>query len=351
MEATWFLIVAGMLTAWAVLDGFDFGAGAVHFIVGEAEEDRRTVLAAIGPVWDGNEVWLVAAGGVFVFAFPRAYAAALSGMYLPLFVVLWLLALRGIAIEFRAVLAAPLWRQAWDGVFAFTSTVMAFVMGVTFGNVVRGVPIDETGWFHLDLFAFGSRRVGALDAYTGLVGLLAVAVLSAHGATYLAWKTGGVVCARSRSVARRAWWVAWVLAAGVTVATAAVRPAMFVAFVHRPWTWPLPALAIASAFVVGRALGGDVVRASRERRAFLASCTFIASLVLATAAVLYPVLLPSTLDARFDLDVYAAASGDSTLALGLWWWIPALGLAVAYLANAFRSMRGKIVGTDHAEHP
>jgi cytochrome d ubiquinol oxidase subunit II len=348
MDAAWYLIVAAMLTAWAVLDGFDFGAGVVHFVVGETEEDRRTVLAAIGPVWDGNEVWLVAAGGVFVFAFPHAYAAALSGMYLPLFVVLWLLALRGIAIEFRAVLAAPLWRQAWDGVFASTSTAMAFAAGVTFGNVVRGVPIDETGWFHLDLFAFADGRVGALDAYTGLVGLLAVAVLAAHGATYLAWKTGGLVSARSRSVARSAWWVAWILSAGATVATAGVRPAMFVALVHRPWTWPLPAIAIASAVTVGRSLGGDEVAvAGHERRAFLASCAFIASLVLATAGVLYPVLLPSTIGPRFDLDVRAAASGEATLMLGLMWWIPAVGLAVAYAANAFRSMRGKVAATEH----
>jgi cytochrome d ubiquinol oxidase subunit II len=351
MAATWYFIVGAMLTAWAVLDGFDFGAGVVHFVVGDGEEGRRTVLAAIGPVWDGNEVWLVAAGGVFVFAFPHAYAAALSGMYLPLFVVLWLLALRGIAIEFRAVLAAPLWRQAWDGVFAFTSTVMAFVAGVSFGNIVRGVPLDETGWFHLDLFAFGAARVGALDAYTGLVGLLAVAVLAAHGATYLGWKTGGAVGERAAGVARRAWWVAWVLSAGVTVATVGVRPGMFTSFAGRPWVWPLPALAVAGAFVAGRALAdgryaGDV---ALQRRAFLGSCAFIASLVLATAGVLYPVLLPSTLGSRFDLDVAVAASGSATLALGLLWWIPALGLAVAYLASAFRGMRGKVEATDHGD--
>jgi cytochrome d ubiquinol oxidase subunit II len=349
MVATWYFIVGAMLTAWAVLDGFDFGAGVVHFVVGETEEERGTVLAAIGPVWDGNEVWLVAAGGLFVFAFPHAYAAALSGMYLPLFVVLWLLALRGIAIEFRAVLSAPLWRQAWDGVFAFTSTIMAFVAGVTFANVIRGVPLDETGWFHLDLFALGQGRVGALDAYTSFVGLVAVAVLAAHGATYLAWKTGGVVGERSRAVARRAWWIAWALAAGVTVATALARPSMFTSFAQRPWTWPLPAVAIASAVVAGRALAGDAGGASRQRQAFLASSAFIASLVLATAAVLYPVLLPSTIDSRFDLDVYTAASGHATLALGLVWWVPALCLAVAYVANVFRSMRGKVVATEHGD--
>jgi cytochrome d ubiquinol oxidase subunit II len=346
MEAVWYAIVAAMLTAWAVLDGFDFGAGVVHFVVGKTEEERRTVLAAIGPVWDGNEVWLVAAGGVFVFAFPRAYASALSGMYLPLVVVLWLLALRGIAIEFRAALPAPLWRSGWDGVFAFASTVTAFASGVTFGNVVRGVPIDDTGWFHLDLFALGGARVGAVDGYTALVGLLAVAVLAAHGATYLAWKTGGPVGARSLTTAVRAWLVAWVLTAAVTAATAAVRPSIFVALLHRPWAWPLPTLSIASAVVISRCLAGAGPRGV-ERRAFVASCAFIGSLLLGTACVLFPVLVASTIDARFDLDAYAAASGASALGLGLVWWVPAVALAVAYATNAFRSMRGKVSASEH----
>src|SRR5580693_8985177 len=172
MAAVWYLIVSAMLSAWAVLDGFDFGVGIVHRIVARTDDERGRALAAIGPVWDGNEVWLIAAGGVFVFAFPRAYAVALSGMYLPLVMVLWLLIGRGIAIELRGQIAHPLWRAGWDGMFAFTSTAMAFVAGVALGNVVRGVPIDHAGWFHLDFFAFRGGRVGAIDAYTGLIGLL-----------------------------------------------------------------------------------------------------------------------------------------------------------------------------------
>ncbi len=348
MEVVWYAIVAVMLTAWAVLDGFDFGAGTLHFVVGRTEEERRAVLAAIGPVWDGNEVWLVAAGGVFVFAFPRAYASALSGMYLPIVVVLWLLALRGIAIEFRASLPAPLWRSGWDGIFALSSTTMAFASGVTIGNIVRGVPIDGSGWFHLDFFAFGGARVAALDPYTALVGLLSVAVLAAHGATYLSWKTDGPVGARSLAVARWAWMAAWGLAVGVTAATAAVRPGIFVSLLHRPWAWPLPVLSIASAVLIARSLAAVGPRApGRDRTAFAASCAFIASLLLATACVLFPALIASTIDARFDLDAYAAASGSSTLARGLVWWLPAVALAVAYVANAFRSMRGKVGASDH----
>jgi cytochrome d ubiquinol oxidase subunit II len=342
MHALWYAILAAMLTAWAVLDGFDFGAGVVQHIVAKSEQERATVLAAIGPVWDGNEVWLVASGGVFVFAFPRAYAVALSGMYLAVCMVLWLLVFRGIAIELRAQISHPLWREGWDATFALASTLLAFVAGVALANVVRGVPIDESGWFHIDLFASGGARVGALDGYTGLVGLLAVVLLAAHGASYLAWKTEGALRDRCTTVASRAWIVAVVLAAGATVATAVVRPAAFVALARRPWLWPLPLVAVATPFLALRSL-----RRGQDRRAFLASSAFVAALLLATAGVLYPVLLPSTFGRAFDLEVAAAASGGHGLAIGFAWWLPALGLAVLYFVNLFRSMRGKVGPADH----
>jgi len=342
MEGAWYAIVALMLTAWAVLDGFDFGAGIVQHFVARTEDERGAVVASIGPVWDGNEVWLVVAGGVFLFAFPRAYAAAMSGMYLALMMVLWLLVFRGIAIELRAQVADALWRTGWDGTFALASMAMAFVAGVALGNVVRGVPIDTGGWFHLDLFSFGGRRTGAIDAYTGLVGLLAIVVLAAHGATYVAWKTEGDLAARSIATARRAWLVGIAFAAAVTAMTGSIRPALFVSLAHRPWAWPLPAAAIASPLVALRALGRQQLL-----RAFLSSSAFVASLLLATAATLYPVLLPSTLGPEFDLYAHAAASGAHGLSVGLAWWIPAMGLAVLYFVNLFRSMRGKVGAGGH----
>jgi cytochrome d ubiquinol oxidase subunit II len=337
VEAVWYAIIALMLTAWAVLDGFDLGAGIVQQIVARGEDERGAVLAAIGPIWDGNEVWLVAAGGVFVFAFPRAYAVALSGMYLAIVMVLWLLVLRGIAIELRGQVAHPLWRTGWDGVFVGASAVLAFVAGVAVGDVVRGVPLDDSGWFHLELFSFGGVRAGAVDAYTGLVGLLATVVLAAHGATYLAWKTPEELEARSVLAAQRAWWVAIVLAIGVTVATAWVRPSVLLHLAGRPWAWPLPAIAVASPAVALRALARR-----HTLRAFLASSAFVASLLLATAATIFPVLLASTIAPAFDLDVYAASSGHHGLAVGLTWWLPAIALAVLYFVNLFRSLRGKI---------
>jgi cytochrome d ubiquinol oxidase subunit II len=341
MATLWYAIVTAMLAAWAVLDGLDFGAGLAHFFVARTESERGVVLGAIGPIWDGNEVWLIASGGVLVFAFPRAYAAAFSGLYLPLMMVLWLLALRGIAIEFRGQVNDPLWRQAWDFVFATASGLIAFVAGVALGNVLRGVPLDSTRRFHLDLFSISGDHVAAIDGFTTLLGVTATAVLWAHGATYLAWKTGEHVHRRSLTAARRAWPIAYAIVLPATVATALERPAMVSALAHRPLAWPLLACIVGGAVFTVRAL----VRGN-ELAAFVASSTFVAALILATGAALYPVLLPSTIDLRFDIDAGGAASGEASLELGLAWWIPAMALAVAYFVNLFRSMRGK-AGVDY----
>jgi cytochrome d ubiquinol oxidase subunit II len=341
MEAIWYAIVAAMLTAWAVLDGFDFGVGVVHHVVARTEAERSRVLAAIGPIWDGNEVWLVASGGVFVFAFPHAYAAAMSGMYLPMMMVLWLLVFRGVAIELRGQLGDPLWRAGWDATFALASTALAFVAGVALGNVVRGVPVDASGWFHLELFAVGGAHAGAVDAYSALVGLLAVVVLAAHGATYVAWKTTDAMATRAVGAARRAWTVAMVLALAATWMTAHVRPALFASLMHRPWLWPLPLVVVGGPVVALRALGRGA-----PLRAFLASSSFVASLLLLTAGTLYPTLLPSTVDPAFDLDARTTASAAHGLSTGLAWWIPAMALAVLYFVNLFRSIRGKVEVAD-----
>jgi cytochrome d ubiquinol oxidase subunit II len=205
MATTWFLIVALMFTTFVVLDGFDFGASALHLLVAKTDEERRTVLGAIGPLWDGNEVWLVAGGGILFFAFPHAYAAAFSGFYLPLTMVLWLLILRGVSIEFRGMEASPLWRTAWDGFFFFASALMAVVLGAALGNVIRGVPIGPDGYFSGPLFTnfMPGPHPGVLDWYTTLVGVFSLLVLSMHGALFLRMKTEGALRDRSQIWARR----------------------------------------------------------------------------------------------------------------------------------------------------
>src|SRR5580658_467387 len=172
METLWFMIVAVMLAAYVVLDGFDLGVGAIYLGVARPGDDRRRALRAIGPVWDGNEVWLVAAGGTLYFAFPLLYAASFSGFYLPLMMVLWLLMLRGISIEFRSHVESPVWRPLWDVVFGGASALLAIFFGAALGNVVRGVPLDASGFFFLPLWTdFGvNGALGILDWYTVAIG-------------------------------------------------------------------------------------------------------------------------------------------------------------------------------------
>jgi cytochrome d ubiquinol oxidase subunit II len=339
MEVFWFAAVSAMLAVYVVLDGFDFGAGIVHRFVARNDEERRTVFAAIGPVWDGNEVWLIAAGGVLFFAFPRAYSSAFSGFYLPLTIVLWLLIFRGVSIELRSHQENPLWREFWDTTFSVASVLMAVVLGTSLGNVIRGVPVDETGYFAMPLFTNfkPGREPGVFDWYTLLVGCFTLLVLGAHGALYLTWKTSGIVQERSRTMALRLWLAAlplWVLS---TLATAWIQPQLFSNLWARPWTAILAIVVLAS-------LVGVFFFQSRRRElaAFLASSLFLLSILAATMAGNYPDLLRSTLDAKFSVTAINSAAGKYGLEVGLMWWLIGIALAVAYFAYLFHSFRGKV---------
>src|SRR6266704_5867653 len=247
MEAIWFCLVALMLAGYVVLDGYDIGAGIVHLLIARSDLERKQILESIGPFWDGNEVWLIAGGGTLYFAFPVLYASSFSGFYLPLMIVLWLLMLRGISIELRSHIQNPVWVSFWDGVFFLGSALLAIFYGAALGNVVRGVPLDRNGTFFEALwtdFNPYSSNPGILDWYTILIGLLALAVLTAHGANYIAMKTEGELNARSRRIARLAWLVTIVLAALGTIATFSVQSAISASFGSRPWEITFPVLAL-----------------------------------------------------------------------------------------------------------
>jgi cytochrome d ubiquinol oxidase subunit II len=339
MEAVWFAIVSGMLAVYTVLDGFDFGAGILHRLVARTDEERRTVLAAIGPVWDGNEVWLIAAGGVLFLAFPRVYAAAFAGFYLALMMVLWLLILRGVAIEFRSRQENPLWREFWDTTFSLASALLAFVLGTALGNVVRGVPVDQTGSFFIPLFTDfrPGAQPGVLDWYTALVGAFTLCVLAGHGALYLVWKTTGPVQARSRAWARRAWLAVIPLWLAVTLATARLRPEVFTNLLARPWFLALVLL------MPGGFVGVfHFLARGRELAAFLSSGAFLLGLFAATMAGIYPVWLRSTLDPAHNLTAANSAARSYGLRVALVWWTVGIALAAAYFAYLFRSTRGKV---------
>jgi cytochrome bd ubiquinol oxidase subunit II len=339
VEGVWFAIVTMMLAVYAVLDGFDFGVGALHRLVARTDGERRTVFAAIGPFWDGNEVWLVAAGGVLFMTFPRLYSAAFSGFYMPLMIVLWLLIFRGVSIEFRSHAEDPLVREFWDTVFAVSSSLLAVVLGASLGNVVRGVPAEATNEFAMHLFTdfLPGKRPGVFDWYTTLAGLFSLLVLAGHGALFLVWKTTGPVHLRARDLARTAWTAVLVCWPLLTLFTALIRPELFTVLIARPWSWCLALPTLGGLAGVFRYLG-----LGRERAAFLSSCAFLLGLLATAMAGSYPVWLRSTLDRAHDLTSTNTASGSYALRAGLAWFVVGVSLAAAYFVLVFRIFRGKV---------
>jgi cytochrome d ubiquinol oxidase subunit II len=342
----WFAVAVLMLTAYVVLDGFDLGAGALHLLVARNDSERRQVLGAIGPYWDGNEVWLLAAGSVLFVAFPKILSSGVSGFYFAIFLLLWSLILRGIAIEFRSHVNDSIWRRTWDLGFAAASTVLPVFFGAALGNLIRGVPLDAGGWFELALFTdFTAKEpVGILDWYTVLVGVFALAALAGHGATFLAWKTDGPVHERSRALVRPLHAAVAVLWVAVTAATPAVNPDFLAALPRRPLAVALAVWAAAGLVTVFAASSRG-----RDRAAFLGSCSFLAGLSTATAACVFPVMLRSISDAALSLTAYNAGGDPAGLRTAVGWLAAGLPLAVVYLFIVFRVHRGKAVAAAEGE--
>jgi cytochrome d ubiquinol oxidase subunit II len=346
MEMLWFWLVSVMVAIYAVMDGFDFGAGVLHLFVARTEAERREVLAAIGPLWDGNEVWLLAAGGAMFLAFPRLLASGFSGFYLAMFMVVWALILRGIAIEFRSHVRDTMWRAFWDRVFALASTLLPILLGAALGNVVRGVPLDATGYFTIPLFTtFGTGNpVGVLDWYTVLMGVLVLATLTAHGALFLAWKTEGVLHLRCLHAARKLWPAVAVLALVATWATAKVNPVIYRNLPGAVLAWVGLALFLGG---LGAVLAG--LLSGRYLLAFLGSSGFIVGILAATAACVWPVMLPSTLDPAASLTAYNASAGAIGLRAGLGWWFIGFALVAGYFSYVFRIHRGKVTAPEEGQ--
>ncbi len=339
MEILWFCVVAFMLAMYVILDGFDLGAGILHLFVAREESERRSVLAAIGPVWDGNEVWLLAAGGTLYFAFPLLYASSFSGFYLPLMIVLWLLMLRGLGIELRHHVNSPLWKAFWDGAFALGSTLLAIFFGAALGNVVRGVPLQPDGYFFEPLWTTFTvvRDAGILDWFTVIMGVVALCTLTVHGAHYLAMKTEGAVQTRSRSVARAAWWGVLLTSVLAFVASWSIRPEIWTDYREHPWGFVFPLLGVLG-------LAGMFVfeRKGKDAAAFLSSSVFIAGMLASTAFGLFPDLLPATTGPQYSLTVYNCIAGSYGLAVGIVWWVIGVVLALAYFTYLFLSFHGKV---------
>jgi cytochrome d ubiquinol oxidase subunit II len=340
MLLIWFLLVAIMIAAYVVLDGFDLGVGVLHLFLARTEEEKRLLIRSIGPVWDGNEVWLLAGGGTLYFAFPLLYASGFSGFYLPLMMVLWLLILRGIGIELRAQVDSPVWRGLFDGCFGIGSLLLTIFFGAAIGNVIRGVPLDRTGYFFLPLWTdwnVGSQP-GVLDWYTVIAGLVALIALSLHGALYVVLKISGELNARARRAATALWLPLVAITVISLAATLYVRPSLLDNYQRLPVLYAIPVLVVA-ALVAIRILS----REGNEIGAFLASCGYLVFMLVGAAAGFYPNLLVSTTDPALNITVYNAHSGEHSLAIGLIWWGLGMAIAVGYFVFTYRMFRGKVV--------
>ncbi len=346
LSSLWFWIVSVMVAIYVVMDGFDFGAGILHLFVAKTNEERRQVFAAIGPLWDGNEVWLLAGGGALFLAFPKVLASGFSGFYLAMWLVVWSLMLRGISIEFRSHVDDLLWRSFWDVAFAVASIALPILLGAALGNVLRGVPLDADGFFEISLFASfkTTNPVGIVDWYTVLVGVFALATMAAHGALFLAWKTTGPVHDRSAGLSTGLWSAVAVLWVVVGIATDSVNPDIWSALPHRPLGMVFTVVALGG---LSLAFYGQVQK--RYLRAFLGSGAFILGLLAATAACVYPVMLRSSLDRALDLTAVNSSVAQHGLATGLRWWVLGFPIAISYIVLLFRIHRGKVAAAEEGE--
>jgi len=339
MATLWFMIVAAMLTAYVVLDGFDLGAGVIYLIAARTHDERRTILRAIGPVWDGNEVWLLAAGGTLYFAFPQLYASSFSGFYLPLMMVLWLLMLRAIGIEFRTHMENPVWQGFFDVVFCGASALLTIFFGAALANVIRGVPLGPDGYFFEPLwtdFRVGPHP-GILDWYTVMAGVIALVTLTAHGALYVALKSEGELNRRARSIAVSLWPAQFALTALSLAATCYVRPQVLDNYREYPLGLVLPLIVLGSLLAMFWTM-----RQGKEKAAFLASSLYLIAMLGGAAFALYPVVLPASTGASYSLTIANTAAGAHGLAVGFTWWILGTILAIAYFVFIFRMFRGKV---------
>jgi cytochrome d ubiquinol oxidase subunit II len=339
MGFIWFWLVAVMFVGYVVLDGFDLGVGVLHLFLVRTETERRATLASIGPVWDGNEVWLLAGGGTLYFAFPLLYASAFSGFYLPLMIVLWLLILRGVSIELRNHIEVGVWRALLDGLFGLSSALLTIFFGAALANVLRGVPLQADGYFFLPLWTNWQPgpHPGILDWYTVIGGLLALVALTLHGALWLTIKTSGYLAQRARHIVTPLWLVLVALTLISLATTIIVRPASLNNYFNYPATFIVPIGVVAS-------LGGIWIfnRKVQPVKAFLSSCLYLFFMLAGACWGLYPTLMPATTGADHDITITRAISGPHTLAVGLVWWSLGMVLAIGYVVFVYNKFRGKV---------
>jgi cytochrome d ubiquinol oxidase subunit II len=329
LNLIWFFLVGLLLTGYAMLDGFDLGVGALHLFI-KKDEDRRIFLNAIGPVWDGNEVWLVTAGGAMFAAFPEVYASAFSGFYVPFMLLLVMLIFRAVAIEFRSKEPWPWWRQMWDVSFSLSSIVGSLLFGIALGNVAQGVPLGPDREFQGTFLAL-------LNPYALLVGLTTVALFMMHASIYLVMKTEGELHDQIRSWIKNTIAFFVICYVTTTMATLLYVPQMTNHVRQEPIFFVLALLNMLAIANIPREY-----YYGRDGRAFICSCLNVVFLMALFGLGIFPHLLPSSIDPAYGLHIYNASSSQKTLGIMLIIAGLAIPLVLAYTASVYWIFRGKV---------
>jgi len=324
----WFILLGVLLIGYAILDGFDLGVGALHLFA-KTDEDRRIMINSIGPVWDGNEVWLITGGGAMFAAFPHVYATVFSGFYLAMMLLLVGLIFRAVSLEFRSKRPMKWWRDTWDIAFSVSSILIPLLMGVALGNIIIGIPVDQTkeyvgGFFNL------------LNPYALLFGITTVALFVMHGALYISMKTEGNLHEKTKIWARNSSIVFVILYIMTTISTLYI-PHMIAPFKQTPILAIFILLSMLTIANISR-----TIRLSNYKDAFLSSSLSIAILMILVGIGLHPNLVISTLDPAFNLTIYNAASSQKTLGIMLTIALIGMPLVIVYFSVIYRVFRGKV---------
>ena len=330
LQIVWFVLFVIIVAGYMILDGFDLGVGILHPFVAKTDEERRITLNSIGPIWDGNEVWLILAGGVLFAAFPFVYASLFSGFYVAFMLVLLVLIMRTVAIEFRSKRPSPRWRSLWDFVFFLSSLLIALLLGVAFGNIMQGVTLHENGDVTMTLLEL-------LRPFPILMGLTTIFMLAAHGAIYLAMKTEGALHDRVRKIAPPLMITFFALNTVIVFLTAMYREHILMTYLDRVWPVVFPALALVAVLV-----SYWMLRQGKDLFAFLASGAMIALLIFSAAAGLFPNLLISSIDPAYNLTIYNGTAEANALTVMLIIALIGLPFVFLYTAGVYYFFRGKV---------
>jgi len=329
LNITWFILVGILLTGYAILDGFDLGIGILHLFV-KGDINRRIMINSIGPVWDGNEVWLVTGGGALFAAFPEVYASVFSGFYIAIMLVIFVIIFRAVAIEFRSKNPSPRWRTAWDWAFSLSSLFIALIFGVALGNIILGVPLSADKEIYISFWEL-------LNPYAILVGITTVALFTMHGAIYGVLKTEGELQQKLKSWVNNTIIFFVICYVSTTMVTLIYIPRMVEVFKSHPYLF---VIAIINMLVIAN-IPREIYH-NREFRAFISSCFSILFLLVLFAIGNYPYIVFSNISNEFSLDIYNAASSRKTLEVMFTMALIGIPFVLAYTISIYWIFRGKV---------